>query len=644
MFAGEQLQQMSMLVRDREGITAEELGRALGVSERTVRNYVSRANDALAGIARIDHKHGDGYSLHIDNKGAFSAWLHAGASNVVPQTSDERVAYLLNDLLERSSWIRLDDLADMLFVTRRTISNDLRRVEQRLADYGLTIEKRPHHGIRVQGPELSRRLCMANQVLRNGSDAAIAETLPDGFSDLSADRVAACIDAVLAEEEYSISSVSYRNLLVHITVALMRIEAGNYMPMDEMSFASIRESDVYPIAQRIASRVSDELGIAFPEEETAYIAIHLAGKRMLDSATGSEHGGIVVSDEVWDVVGEMLDRVWHTFRFDFRGDLELRMNLARHIVPLAVRLKFNLRVDNPLLADTKRRFSLAYSMACEAASVLASHYDAVLSEEETGYIALAFALALERQKEGRPKKNILVVCASGLGSARLLEYRYREEFGSYIDRIEVCDLARVGDVDYSTIDYVFTTVPINRELPVPVCEVQYFLDAHDVDRVKAFLAHDETRREGALYFDCARFFAHQRYRTRDEAISDLCARMSAGVDRPDVLEDLVRKREEVVSTAFGNRVAMPHPIEAVCSRTQVSVAVLDEPVMWGNAPVQVIFLVAIGRDDAAGLKRFYSGMMGMLFSERAIDQLICEQSFDTLLDLFAASNGEEIAQ
>ena len=132
----------------------------------------------------------------------------------------------------------------------------------------------------------------------------------------------------------------------------------------------------------------------------------------------------------------MLDTVWRTFHFDFRGDLELRMNLARHIVPLSVRMRYGLGMGNPLLDDIKVRYALAYSMATESVPALVDAFGGDLSEEEIGYIALAYALALERARTQPEKKSVLVVCASGRGSAHLLEYRIRQQFEAHLDRVE----------------------------------------------------------------------------------------------------------------------------------------------------------------------------------------------------------------
>lgn len=72
---------------------------------------------------------------------------------------------MLNDLLSRVDWITLDDLSEILYVSRNAISGDLKRVEAQLAKFDLKLERRPHYGIRVSGSEMSRRLCLASITL-----------------------------------------------------------------------------------------------------------------------------------------------------------------------------------------------------------------------------------------------------------------------------------------------------------------------------------------------------------------------------------------------------------------------------------------------------------------------------------------------
>lgn len=610
-------------------IDPSSLASCFAVSDRSVRTYVRKTNEALGGCARIEKRRGGGYSLRVINAPTFAALRarDANAEDAVPTTPDARVEYLLNDLLSRADWITVDDLASILFVSRNVITTDLKQVAATLRRFDLDLEKRPHYGIRVTGPEMSRRLCLADLTL-NGIVGK------GGSTAVSLDLIASCVNDALAEEDFQINSAAYQNLLVHIAVAVERIRANCYVPMEADHLEKLRATDEYALAGKIAHAVQEELAVELPEEEVGYIAIHLASKQTLYTPGADSDPNLVISDEVWDVVTRMLEMVWNAFHFDFRSDLELRMNLARHIVPLSVRLRYRMNINNPLLNDIKQRFPVAYSMALEASCILAEEYGGALSDDEVGYIALAFALAIERQKSERPRKNILVVCASGQGSARLLEWRYRQEFGTWLDRIETCDVAHVPSCDLTGIDYVFTTVPLGCELPVPVREVKYFLDDRDVSSVRRILSGEVSATAPlAAYFDERLFAGPLDAADKDEVLDTLCALVAEVHAVPDDFRALVARREELAQTCFGNLVAMPHPVMPVTGSTFVAVAVLSHPVAWNGQGVQAVFLVSVSSSRDKKLDTFYRSMARLLTSREAIQRLVSNPDFTTLLDV-----------
>lgn len=645
------------------GISSADLSQHFDVSERTIRTYVKRANERLDGFACLVKKNRGGYSVKVTDGPALNAWLESMHMNIARgnMQPEDRVAYLLNDLLDRTDWVTVDELCHALCVSRPTVSGDLKRVEERLEEFGLKIEKRPHYGIRVIGEELSRRLCLASSVVESlaREEAATGKALPGGGDKTSIvegaqagpcrmtslDKIAKIVDAAVDEFDFQINSLTYQNLLVHISIALMRIQEGNYVPVDLGANSCICDDRVADVAAGIATRIKDELGVELPESEQSYIAIHLAGKEMIadpDTALEGKEGeetGLVISEEVWSVVTQMLEVVWKSFRYDFRDDLELRMNLARHIVPLVVRLRYHLHIDNPILTDIRRRYPLAYSMALDSSAVLAEHYGATLSENEVGFIAMAFALSLERHRTELPKKNILVVCASGRGSARMLEYRYRQEFGAYVDSIQTCDVAHVSKADFSKIDYVFTTVPLREALPVPVRQIEFFFDDAEVREVRRLLS---TREPDALdpsfaaRFSKQLFFAHKTFASKKEALVFLCKQMEGTGRVAENFSELVMRREDCVATSFGNEVAMPHPLEPVCDRSFAAVTLLDEPLDWGNGSVKAIFMVAISTEDNDELGGMFDVLAEAFNDADGISKLMQEQSYEALMDLFAA--------
>ena len=605
--------------------TPAALASRFDVSERTVRGYVKDANGALGGIAAIEKRHGGSYRLAVKDKEALEAWLAPSPASRAQrlQTREARVAYLLDDLLHRTDWVTLDALSELLYVSKTSLSRDVKDVEAHLASYGLSIERRSRYGIRVVGPEASRRLCIAGLVIDglSGDDSARA----------SLSKVAACIDRAVARNGFHVNSAAYQNLVVHVTVALGRIKRGCYVPMTEERLAAIRDEGTFAVAQDVADEISSDFDVALPQEEVAYMALHLAGRQVIDQ---DSERGLVISDETWEVVDEMLAAIRDAFGFDFSDDLELRMNLARHVEPLSIRLTCHMHIENPLLAETRDRFPLAYSMAMEASGVLARCYGEFPSDHEVGYLALPLILAMERRRSEPAKKNILVVCASGQGSAKLLEYRYRQEIGRWIDRVTTCDAAHVDSVDFKSIDYVFTTVPLSRALPVPVREVRFFLDEGEVRDVRRILAGEAALQSEVLsFFPADLFFANLDAVDREDALDQLCGLVSSRRLLSGDLRALVAVREKLAQTSFGNRVAMPHPVRPVAEKTFVAVATLRQPVEWNGHEVQALFLACISDDHDEKREAFYQALTRMLRSPEAIGRLLESPTHQTLLDI-----------
>lgn len=609
-----------------------ECAKRVGVSDRSVRTYVARLNRELEGVAVIESQRGTGLRLVVHDASGYRALLAESEGHAkpgyIPDTSDERARYILIDLLNRSDWVTVGDLAQVLFISPRTVSTEIARVEDRLAEFDLTLERRPRYGIRIAGSELKRRLCFANAVAEDAASPALPRELRT-----VTDEVAACVDTVLEQSGWEINGVSYRNLLVHISIAIIRMEHDCYVPMDREQLGTIKDAPAYVPAAQIARAIETRFGVELPDEEIAYIAIHLAGKRSL-KGVDVQDGGMVISDEVWRVVSDMLERVWRAFRFDVRDDLELRMNLAQHIVPLMARLKYHMTMSNPLLEDIKTRLPLAYSMALDASSALPDPYGLALSDDEIGYIALTFALALERHRSEEVSRfNILVVCSSGAGSARLLEHRFKSEFGAYLDSILTCDVNAVCRQDFSHIDYVFTTVPLPIEVPVPVCEIGLFLNESDASRIRRVLQSQENVGGMARYFDERLFLTHLSGLDRFGVIHRLCGLVREFREVSDTFEELVFAREDAARTAFGNLVAMPHPAEAVSDETFVAVGLLDEPILWSGELVQAVFLVSVSRERGDDLDHFYASMADFLMDEESMKQLILDQRYQVLIEL-----------
>ena len=113
----------------------------------------------------ITAKPGRGFGIEITDAQTYVSGSkpQQGEQTGIPQDAQERIQRLRQYLLEKDGYSKLDDLSEQFFVSRRSISNDLREVERQLAEYGLSIRRKPGYGICVVGRETNRRICIAAQ-------------------------------------------------------------------------------------------------------------------------------------------------------------------------------------------------------------------------------------------------------------------------------------------------------------------------------------------------------------------------------------------------------------------------------------------------------------------------------------------------
>lgn len=139
------------------------LASTLGVSERTVRNYVHRASDELSSAARIENNHGQ-ITLDVLDREALDQLVQSTPVDRGSESQATRVSELLCNLVRRSGWVTLVELSDELYTSPRTLSDSLRDVERQLARFDLRLERRPRYGLSVTGTELSRRVCLSSVI------------------------------------------------------------------------------------------------------------------------------------------------------------------------------------------------------------------------------------------------------------------------------------------------------------------------------------------------------------------------------------------------------------------------------------------------------------------------------------------------
>lgn len=619
-------------------VTGNYLAVVNQVSARTIREDVKGLNLLLGGEgAFIDAIMGQGYKLRISDEGLFRRYLKKLAANdaemetLIPKMPEERISYLMKRFLLSDGYIKLEELADEMYISKSTLQNDLSHVKQLLSDYDIRLESRPNYGLRVHADELKRRFCIAEYIFVR--EEPINELFKPHFTSLSQeelDVILALVMEQIHENEVFVSDIAINNLVIHLAIAYKRIKEGYNVTLFPADVDEIIKQREYKAAEKIVSKVQEKFAVEFPLEEVAYIAMHLLGTKIAaHPAAGEKVVKQVIQKEISELVIRALKSIELKLNLGILDDQELIIALSLHLKPAVNRYKYGMNIRNPMLQDIKSNYPVAFEAGIIAGLTINKAIGTVIDENEIGYLALHIAAAIERRKSEIVPKKCLIVCASGLGTAQLIYYKLKSQFGDSLDIAGTTEYYKLGQRQLKDIDFIVSSIPIQEELDIPVIVVNAILGEADIRKIEKFILKD--RQNITAYFQKDLMFLGLELRSKEEVLEFLNGNLSErGLVDAGCLE-AIYEREKVAPTSFGNLVAIPHPITPHSKTTFLTVCTLKKPIMWKDKPVQFVCLLNVMEDSREDLQFMYDVLGKIIHDSTLVERLIKARTYEEFM-------------
>jgi len=482
--------------------TAEKISNRLGVSRRTVLRDLPGLSEKLGDLGiKLCRKSGKGISLEGESDSLERLKQELEKS---PEEEGigpaERQKLIMLFLLEKKEPQKLYSLSQEFGVTESTISNDLDKVERMLSGYGLKLVRRPGLGVFIKGPERNIRQLITDlfyehfdetwlvRLMRENLQGSASENVINRFFGFIEKEWLKEIEIILKktmeESGINLADSAFLGLLVHIALALKRLKNGEAISMDEGVLSGLKETREFQLAARLAGRLRSAFGMEIPEEELGYITMHLLGAKLRGGQEDFRELFAMSHREAVKASLEVLKEAGRELNKDLAKDPRVVEDLAIHLKPAIARMKMGMEIRNPILSQIKEEYPDLMSAAAKAARTLEKRFGVKVPEEEMGYIAMHLGAALER--EGG-KAGVVMVCPSGLGSARMLASRIKKELPDLeiIDVVSALDLEKTL-VKHPEVDAVISTVPLEEQRR-PVIVVSPLLTSEDVECIRAFV-------------------------------------------------------------------------------------------------------------------------------------------------------------
>lgn len=613
------LKKIIRLLSQNEYVTSDRIAKEIQVSDRTVRKLIKELNISLVKNGmEIEAKQGKGFVLKITDQKKYDRIRDLDVLDIQYNDLDYEI---LSILFESNDYISTDEIAENLFVSKQTVFLRINKMENIIQKHRLEIARRPSYGMKVEGSEIDKRHCLVEMGLSKRTE------------ELS--KIEKSLRVCVLNDQYHISDYAFQNLRDHIYIMIQRIRKNIIINENEINKDINIEDFIKAMGKQLSLILEIQFNIKIPNSEVLYLSMQLSGKRFL-----SEGHSNVIDSEIMNLANQMISTIYSCFNFDLSSDFDLLISLSNHLMMLKRRLELNVANKNPLLEDIMKNFPLAYSMAQQTSSDIYKCFKKKIDNDEIGYISLIFELSLEKKKFDISKKSILLVCSLGKSSAQLLKFKYMTTFKDYIKLIHTVSLQELTTFDIKNYDYVITTIDIPISLPIPVIKVGHFLNDLEISNLKKKL-NERKIRSASKYFPRELFLGELNTNDKGSTIKAMCENAKRCLDISEGLYDSVWERETLANTAYGNLVALPHTNKVFTESTLVSVAVLQQPVDWGNTDVQIVFLILIGNREGYDLRYFYELLSSFIFDKTSVKTLIKKKDYDVLIELFKEKVSED---
>lgn len=620
---------VDLLNNELKPITGRDLGKTLGVSDRTIRSDVEAIN-AEYGCELIRANRRSGYYIDHDLMKA----QNISSQEVIPQTAQQRCVYLIKELLFRSREINLIDLQERVFVSGYSIDNDLRKIRDMIRRYpGLRLVRSRNH-IRLSGDEGDKRKLYKELLMEETKGNFVnLSAIADIWKDFDLLKLEDDFTEICEKYDFRISEMEYPLIMLHAGVSIERMLNHNYVSEEPPEAAEEEGGKEYQIADELFARISEIYKVKLVKDEVLRFAGLLKGKdRLTEEETREE------ADDMERLMGDILELLKQEFDIDLSTDEDFRSGIITHIRLLMKRQQNQVTANDLYLQELKRKYPLVFEMAVRVAQRIESYCGTRLNENEISFLALHLGAACERMNLSEQYRAVAIIPNSYTMSKPCVD-KLMLRFGNRMTVVRVCSFFEEKKIVQDNPDLIITTVPLKHYLGTPTVQISLFLNGEDESKVFQILNYLDKKKYHKDFVSLMErlmrkdlFHIRDSMESREAILNFLCDSLyEKGLSGENFKENVFR-REALSGTSFVYGFAVPHAIEVSTRESCISIMILREPVKWGDFNVSLVVLLAIRDTDNSLLKVFFDWLCNIVTDNNKFQELIQSKNYEEFMN------------
>ncbi|MBN1063675.1 PRD domain-containing protein [Clostridium botulinum] len=629
------------MLADSKGNTLKDFSDELGVSTRSIRTYLKQLQEEIPeDIVEIVKTNNSEYKLNIKDDEKFKQLLELNRRQKQKfcqlNNPEERIDYLINRLVELNEIVTIDDLAEEMNVGRTTLVKDLKKVDQKLDEYGLVLKRKTNSGIKVEGDEINLRLIILEHICKTYNDSIILLESNNILTKKEIIKLQEQIVMNLKENRFSVTEALINNLIRYIAVMLMRLKNNKNITSLQSQYKIIKESEEYEIGKTIKSTIEALKDKKIDDVEIIFIVMPLLGRNA--PLYHEVLRNLTIGENITLLRKQIFDKVFEFTGLSLEEDEQLIQGLEYHLYYALNRIVLNIKYKNPMLKEIKEKYKLPYEVAKIAASVIEDKYQVQVEDDEIGYLALHFGTYVERAGKSFIKiENAAIVCGTGLGTAKLLIIKLKKILGEEINFKSFSDLDFTEDMA-SNYDMIFTLVDLDINTEIQIVKITSIFDESQLKgeiESQIFLNKtNEKRNDTEQYIlngmlDKKLVFYLNKNNFMDNLEDMLDSLIKSNIVSNEY-KNRVIAREKKAGTAFGGYIALPHAVDEKVNSVIVSYGILDNFIMVDGKEVGLIILLVIPSESQNSqdvIVKTYQEIIDLSSDKKIVQKLIKSKNY-----------------
>lgn len=614
---------LKSLINSNGKVTSKQLGEMLGLSVRTIKNYVAEINDEAG--KRIILSDSQGYYLSAD----YSDYLPSDDRDI-PQNFEERKEKLLRlFFLDHLTRIDIDEICDQLCVSEATLRNDISRLNKINQTFDIVFSFQKNELV-LSGPEKSIRKMYSVLLYDSVSSGYFDyDLIQKEFPDFNTRRIVPIIRRVFTRNRYYINEFALFNMMLHVAIIIDRLKKKNYL--DTYSSLKMSENEK-KIVFALCSELEDAYDVNFTEAEQNEILLLVKANANLDVSQDVQQLKKNVGEEVARLVLDIEKDIKERYFIDLSSPT-FTVPFALHIKNLLFRLKNHTSIFNPMKESIIHSQPIIFEIALSVSMKIMDTYGYAVNDNETCFIALHIGGEIERQKQSYSRVRTVLLCPGYMNLATQL---YNSLLLLYSSSIKIDMVVNnMSEIMETKMDLLISTINVPASPGYETAVISPFLTSADKEIVQSAIElvrknklNHHLKKHFHNYFDSSLFYLKTAETTDNESAIRLMSQrlINNGFVQRDFPEQVLA-RERAASTAF-NDVSIPHSIEMDAFRTTVSVMICKEGIVWGGQVVHIILLMSISRENHEEFSMLYEALVSMFSDNENIRQLVECRTFD----------------